>query len=131
MTIGSSMGGYGAIAFGCLLNADVVFSVVPQIRIDNLPKEYNIDEEKFKKKGLELQNLNLKFLLDKYTNNKTKYKIYYGINHEYDVWQFSLIENCKNVTGYKVKCERDHALVPRILVKDGTIKNEIINFLKE
>lgn len=131
MFVGSSMGGYAAIAFGCILNVDLVLSVVPQISIENIPEEYNINKNDFICRGITLQSIDLRIILDKYQNNKTKYKVFYGINHEHDVWQYNLIKNYKNVFGYEVNCERNHGLVPRILVKNGTIEREIRNFIEE
>ncbi|MBU0761560.1 MAG: hypothetical protein KKD39_00905, partial [Candidatus Altiarchaeota archaeon] len=74
--IGSSMGGYAAILFGTLMNADTVISFVPQTILDKEKHKRGIPREKCEEKYVDLKNV------IKSEKAKTKYHIYYGSDRE-------------------------------------------------
>ena len=101
---GSSRGGYGAIMMGCLINADGVLALSPQTNINSeVSKKYGIEE---RIKNLESitdgyhidrDEINLKDVVEKYgKNNKTRYKIFYGMNNNLDTIHAKNMESLPN-----------------------------------
>jgi hypothetical protein len=130
ITMGASRGGYGAILFGCLLDADLVLSFSPQTSIDSkLNNKYGIFTrmeylKKHKNVNFDLSAFDLKNVLNHYRKtSKTKYMLFYGSNNSYDKKSVKNIENFPNV--HLIECESDSHKITKNFIQDGTIEKEI------
>ena len=135
-TIGASRGAYGAIMFGCLLNADLVLAFSPQTNIDKkLDKKYAINEriEILKKEvpnfKVDSEFVDLKNILKNNIQNKTIYKIFYGAANDYDDKHAKNLSEFNNVSLHTVDSESHK--VSKNFLKNGTIKKLIEDFVKE
>lgn len=64
VTVGSSAGGFMAILFGCLLNAEAIYAFSPQISLEIYNKYHPI--RYFDKYRVEQQYMDLKQLINEY-----------------------------------------------------------------
>jgi hypothetical protein len=137
--LGASKAGYGAILYGALLNADVVFSFSPQTMMDgSFYKRFNMYPrvEELKK---EIPNFNfdkkytdLRKVLLKHTDNKTRYFLFYGSKNEDDVKNAKHIIDLKNVKEYTLPYSH-HKISPNFLVPEylkGMLEWEALNYAK-
>lgn len=131
ITLGASRGGYGSIMFGCLLNADLSLAFSPQTTIDkNVNKKYRIFErvETLQKESPEFyvddSLVDLRSVLDKYgQQNKTKYKIFYGIDNIGDKRHAENMSIFDNVE--LIKTNSASHKISKMFIVDGTVKGLI------
>jgi predicted esterase YcpF (UPF0227 family) len=127
MVIGSSLGGYGSILFGCLCNLDLVVAIAPQTYLSNYRYKKHRLNEKFRGLNINKEETDLKVILERYNNNYTKYKIYYGEHNECDKKYVERISHFKNVELYPLDSS-NHKVVKEMR-DSGLIKSIISNFL--
>ena len=135
LCMGSSRGGYGAILFGCLLNADLVLAFSPQTRITpGLDKKYQIIS-----KINDLKNTILNFevdeeltdlrnIIERYgKNNKTIYKLFYGSENSGDETHAKYISQFKGTEFHTT--ETSSHKTSKIFLNNGTVEKLIRNFI--
>lgn len=119
MLMGLSMGGYGAIMVGSILEVDQVVAFSPQTFLTRSRyKKANLNE-KFKDIDVKKEVSDLKLLLENSKNKKTIYHIYYANLNKTDVRHAERISHIENVVLHPV--ESKHHTVTRLLVQDGTV----------
>jgi len=131
VTVGSSAGGYAAVLFGILLNAEVVYSISSIFDIVNLFQS----QEEFKKYKIIYENVNYN-PISKYFNitNLIDYHekpIFYILpfyNVE-DKGQYEFIKNKKNVYSFKIKSTEHGILFESLDALKGYI-NSLVWFSK-
>lgn len=127
--MGLSMGGYGAIMLGTLLEADEVIAYSPQTWLT----DFRWTKAKLKKKydglDIDMELTNLKNFLKKYKNKKTIYRIYYGSLNKGDTKAAKNIEQFENVILYPIPSKKH--TVASILIQDGTVSNLIKQFIEK
>jgi len=117
--MGLSMGGYGALHVGHILEVDEIITFSPQTYLtQGRYKKAGLDK-KFKGFKIDKKMTDFKYVLENFKNNKTIYHIYYGKLNKSDVNHAERISHFKNVILYPVN-SAVHT-VARILVQDGTI----------
>jgi len=98
ITMGLSMGGYGAILFGCLLNVDTVFAFSPQTVLNEARYKKSKLHKKFKGLNIDKPFTDLKNVLSDNDNTKTVYHLFYGDKNLHDPQHAKRISNIENVT---------------------------------
>ena len=126
--MGLSMGGYGAIILGTLLNVDEVIAFSPQTYLTS----FRYNKAKLEKKYLDLdfdkKLTDLKNFLNKHQNEKTIYRIYYGVLNRIDCKHAENIREFNNVILYPIQSKKH--TVASILIQDGTVSELIKNIIK-
>jgi len=102
IAIGASMGGYGAISIGAMANVDCVIALSPQTMKTN---------------GYLKIKFNCRDIIEKQTNMKTVFHIYYGKFFTEDLLHAKNLKNMKNIILHPMKTE-DHNTA-KLLVQDG------------
>ena len=124
LIIGHSLGGYGAILFSCLCELDLAISIAPQTYLDDrVYRKYKLNE---KYSGLDInkEETDLKVILERYGNNKTKYYLYYGSKHVIDK---NYANRIAGYTGVKLfPIESDRHGIARIM-RDSGVTNRVIS----
>ena len=94
ITVGSSAGGYMAIALGCLLNAKYIYSFSPQISLVEYEKYHPI--KYFSKYRSDMKNrwLSLDDMISNYRSGEIFY--YYPTQCAEDVAQYNVLKRIKN-----------------------------------
>jgi len=135
ITIGASKAGYGAILFGALLNADVVYSFSPQTIMDDIFYEkFDMHNrvEKLKKEIPEFElaekTKDLRKVILEHKDNKTQYNIFHGSGNIEDTRNIEHISDLKNIKVYTLpyvhhKISRDF-LTPEYLI--GMLEREVL-----
>jgi esterase/lipase len=126
--IGNSMGGYGAILFGTLLNVDKIYAFAPQSFIDKKNRLINLDFRWKKQISQIVRNKNNVFLdlnkhLKELQNLKSDIIIYYSKKHRLDSIHANHISKIKNV--HLVEYSKGGHDVVKSLRDEGVL-NEII-----
>lgn len=129
ITLGFSMGGYGAIMFGCLCNVDLVMVFSSQTWIPEARrKRYNL----YKKwEGLQINEeyTDLKNIFIKYNeNNKTEYNLFYGKNAGSDRKFAYHLQEEKGVILNPVETGKHNSV--KIAFSTGIPRKIITNFLQ-
>jgi hypothetical protein len=125
--LGVSMGGYGAILFGCLNNATQVMAFSPQTFITKRRRKKTLDA-KFYGYNIDESLTDLKDVLTNYDNGKTVYKIWYGNENLSDKKAAKRIENFKNVYIYQINSSKHPVITP--VIDNGIFKKELEKFFK-
>lgn len=125
--MGLSMGGYGAIMLGALLEADEVIAFSPQTRLTDFRYKKAKLAEKYKGLDIDESLTDLNSFLRKYQNNKTVYRIYYGALNRIDTGHANNIKEFNNVILCPVQSKKH--TVARILIQDGTVSDVIKRFI--
>lgn len=104
---GLSMGGYGATLLGSLCNVTMVLSFSGQTFINEVRRtKYNL-YEKWKDLNVDENLVDLKILFKNINmNNRTIYKITYGINHLADSEQAKHLKNERGVELYPINTDK-------------------------
>jgi hypothetical protein len=135
ITLGASKAGYGAVLFGALLNADVVYSFSPQTIMDDIFYEKFDMHERVRKMQEELptfklaeETKDLRKVILAHKNNKTIYNIFYGSKNIEDVRNVKHISDLNNVIEHTLpyahhKVSRDF-LTPEYLM--GMLDKEVL-----
>lgn len=97
VTVGSSAGGFMAILFGCLLNAEAIYAFSPQISLEIYNKYHPI--RYFDKYRVEQQYMDLKQLINEYKG--TLYFFYANACDE-DIAQYEHIADLENVRFFSI-----------------------------
>jgi len=124
--LGVSMGGYGALLFGCLTGATKVMAFSPQTM---LSKKYRIKKklnEKFKPYKIDESLTDLKQVLEEHENNKTKYHIWRGEKNSSDVLASERLSHIKNVFIHSVATKKHNPIIP--VIRSGVFKEEVNKF---
>ena len=125
--VGVSMGGYGAILFGCLTNATKVMAVSPQTFLTEARLYKKGLNEKFKGYDVDETYTDLKDVLRNTKNNKTIYKIWYGKLNGGDSKAVKRISHIKNVHIHSVNSSKHVVITP--VLKSGLFREEMVEFL--
>lgn len=135
ITVGTSAGGYAALLFGCLLNADEVLAFGPQTFIDSQNREFYQDDRWMPKiktlyqdLGEEMKYFDLSLTLQDFSNNQTKFKIYFDCTHSLDNAHASHIKNCNNVQLIPYE-EGGHSIV-KMMRDRGILKSILLDSLR-
>jgi len=134
-TIGASKGGYGALLLGCLLNVDSVFSFSPKTFLNKaIHKKYKILDRVEEVKSvypdftIDYSMSDLKDIFSKYgSNNKTNYKIFYGLQNIGDSQHINNLSSFKGIELISLKTATHKTA--SIVSKDGTVKKLIKEFI--
>jgi len=126
--VGVSMGGYGAILFGCLMEATKVISVSPQTYLTEMRRRKSLNK-KFEGYDIDESFTDLKDVLKRTKNDKTIYKIWHGSLNKTDIKAANRISNLKNV--YVNTVNSSNHVVIKPLLKSGKFRDEIVDFLYE
>lgn len=94
ITVGSSAGGYMAIALGCLLKATYIYAFSPQISLDEYNKFHNIKYLSQYHTDEREKWLSLEPIIKNYNAGEIFY--YYPTQCEEDVAQYEVIKNITN-----------------------------------
>jgi predicted esterase YcpF (UPF0227 family) len=128
LIVGVSLGGYGAILFGCLCKLDLAISISPQTYLTKSRYiKYNL-YEKYKNFNINKEETDLKIILEKYGNNHTEYDIYFGKYNRGDSKYASRISNFSGVKLFPL--ESDKHTVSKLMKQEGLLQNIIIQFVK-
>jgi len=129
MMMGLSMGGYGAIMFGCLCNVDLVLSFSGQTYLPaDRRKKYNLDE---KWEGLDINRkyTDLKNIFHEFNeHNKTLYQLFFGIDNITDSNFAFHLDGQRGVVLNPVKTHKHNTV--RRAFKSGVAPEMIKEFLK-
>lgn len=130
MTIGLSMGGYGAIAVGCLCNVDLVLSFSGQTYLPEKRREkYNL-YPKWEGLVVKEKDINLKLLFDRCNKNKkTNYKLFYGNFNKSDTDYAENLNGQRGVDLYPVNTTKHNSVRPAM--RSGLFRKFLIKFLTE
>ena len=123
VVIGNSMGGYAAILFGVLIQADIIHAFTPHT---------NISDEKFIRYKQQIRNVHSNFSntyfdlkkLLKFNNNQADIHLYYDTNDQLDEIHIKRLKYLRNITSHAYN-GGGHALI-RIL-RDAGILQKIIS----
>jgi predicted esterase YcpF (UPF0227 family) len=127
MIIGSSLGGYGSILFGCLCNIDLSIAIAPQTYLSKYRyKKHNLTK-KFNGLNINKEETDLKVILEKYNNNHTIYKIYYGKHNSMDKNYAERISHFSNVELFPLDSS-NHKVVKEMR-NSGLIEEIVFNFV--
>lgn len=126
--VGVSMGGYGAILFGCLMWADKVIAVSPQTYLTETRRRKSLNK-KFEGYDVDESFTDLKDVLERTKNDKTIYKIWHGSRNKSDAKAANRIANLKNVHVNTIKSSNHVVIKP--LLKSGVFRDEVVDFLHE
>ncbi|WP_156290950.1 hypothetical protein [Oceanobacillus salinisoli] len=127
--VGNSAGGFSALLFGNLLEADIVHAFAPQTFIDKKNRMLNLDfrwRKQVKKiyhcNGIKSDYLDLKKVFGKNKlNTKTKYNIYYDVTHRLDRTHSERMRNFKGVTLFKYE-DGGHNVVKKMKENGDLLK---------
>jgi len=125
--VGVSMGGYGAILFGCLTKATKVMAFSPQTYLTETRRRKSLNN-KFEGYDVDESYTDLKDVLGRTENNTTIYKIWYGELNKGDELAAKRISNLKNVYINPVNSSM-HVVVKPVL-RSGRFREELVDFLK-
>jgi len=124
--LGVSMGGYGAILFGCLTNATQVMSFSPQTYLTKQRYRKAKLYKKFANYDIDESLTDLKIVLEENPNN-TIYKIWYGDFNKGDKHAASRISHIENVYTYGIESSNHPVIQP--VIKSGEFEKEFYSFL--
>jgi len=124
--LGVSMGGYGAILFGCLTNATKVMAFSPQTALSEKRREKQLNR-KFEGYDIDESLTNLKTVLRENNNHKTIYKIWYGGFNGNDTKAAKRISYDDNVFIYPIESSKHNII--KYVIKSGEFKKEIHSFM--
>ena len=113
IVIGASMGGYGALVIGSLINADCVLAFVPQTKPTKRWPDVPI---------------NCRKILEKRQDNKTVFNIYFGKDNRDDVEQAKNLFGIDNINFRPVKS--DQHKITKDLVRNGIVKKAMRRVLQ-
>lgn len=126
ITWGHSNGGYSAILYGLLLDADLSFAFSANTFVDVYSRVRCKDDRSFLKKNRVCkktptpQYLNLKKVFETWPkSNKTRYFLFYGEGHRCDFIHASEMSNLENFSLYS--CDTSGHNSAQILEASGTI----------
>jgi len=134
ITIGSSMGAYGALLYGNLLRADVVLAFGPQTAIDPATAEWcrdgkikyykehvypYMENQKYIMRYLDLSNRMIRW------NGKTEYHTFRSSTHRMDRYQVKKIAGCPHVRQHLIPDEHKQHNIARILRERGELQKII------
>jgi hypothetical protein len=125
--VGVSMGGYGAILFGCLTGATKVLAVSPQTFLTEDRRKRSLNR-KFKGFDIDESFTDLKDVLGRTKNDETIYKIWHGKLNGNDTRAAKRISRFKNVHVYPINSSRHVVITP--VIKSGTFRKELEDFLQ-
>jgi len=125
--MGLSMGGYGALLLGEILEVDQVITFSPQTHLTKGRYKKASLDKRFKGFDIDKDRTDFKYVLENSKNKKTIYHIYYGDLNKSDVSHAKRIEHFDNVVLHPVP-SKVHT-VARVLVKDGTVGKIMKNFI--
>lgn len=123
--LGVSMGGYGAILFGCLTNATKVMAFSPQTLLTEGRRERQLNV-KFECYDIDETLTDLKRVLEEKGNVKTIYKIWYGEFNKGDTIAAKRISHLNNVFINPIKSAKHNVAVP--VIKSGEFRKEVFEF---
>ena len=126
--VGVSMGGYGAILFGCLTKATKVLAFSPQTELTDNRRKRQLNR-KFRGYKIDESFTDLKGVLDRTENDETIYKIWYGNLNGSDKKAAKRISHFKNISIHPVNSSR-HVVISPVLRK-GIFREELESFLNE
>lgn len=124
--LGVSMGGYGAILFGCLTKATKVMAFSPQTMLSKGRRRRKHLHEKFELCNVDENLTDLKKVLRDYKNNETIYKIWFGKLHKGDTAAAKRLSQFKNVSLYPIYTKKHNPIIP--LFKSGIFQDEVLDF---
>ena len=133
--IGNSMGGYGAILFGVLLNIDKVIAFSPQTFIDRMNRFWYKDNRWSNEiTNVYLNNSNQKrfYDLNTYLKKKsysTKIDVYYSKNDKLDCYHSQKLNKQSNIRFYSFD-KGNHNLI-KVLRDDGELITIIYNAINK
>lgn len=125
--LGVSMGGYGALLFGCLTEATKVMVFSPQTILSKGRRIRKKLNEKFKPYDVDESLTDLKQVLEEKGNNKTIYKVWHGSLNKSDAAAAKRISHINNVFIHPIKT-KNHNPITKAL-KSGVFTDEVIDFL--
>jgi pimeloyl-ACP methyl ester carboxylesterase len=117
--MGLSMGGFGSLILGTLLNASEVIAISPQTFITPGRVRKAHLKEKFKGLDIDPQYKDFKLLLENNPQVKTDFHIYYGYGHPGDKRMALRVEHFPGVHLHGVNSDRH--TVARVLVKNNLL----------
>jgi len=126
--LGVSMGGYGALLFGCLTNATQVMSFSPQTLLTTTRRKKSLNN-KFSGYDIDESLTDLKEVLLKYDTGLTNYKIWYGSKNTGDTKAAKRLDIFDNVSLHPVNSSC-HTIISNLL-KNGVFKSEVDRFFEE
>lgn len=117
-TFGTSAGGYGAIRYGLMLNAEAIicFSTVTCIHPDE-PRAKLLQKRILQICSLDEFDLRLNF--QKYENSSTRVFMYYGDQMQQDRIQAEMLASVRNVTLHPVSGYKGHQSLARVVCEKG------------
>jgi len=124
--VGVSMGGYGAILFGCLTKATKVMAFSPQTYLTETRRRKQLNK-KFEGYDIDESYTDLKEVLKREKNDKTIYKIWCGEFNGYDRRAANRLKKIKNIYTYQVNSSR-HVVIKPVL-KSRMFRKELVEFL--
>lgn len=129
LTMGLSMGGYGAILFGCLCKADLAMAISPQTYLTGHRYKKNNLVEKFKPYDINIEETDLKVVLERYNNNFTQYNIYFGEHNSTDKNMAERISSCNGVKLFPIDSSKHTVAKP--MISSGLFKEILLNFIQD
>lgn len=124
--LGVSMGGYGAILFGCLTAATKVMAFSPQTYLSDRRRNHHLTK-KFEPYDINETLTDLKQVLDERDKGRTAYHIWYGNRNNTDLGAAKRISHHLNVTLHPVDTPKHNPIIP--VKKSGELNKEIESFL--
>jgi predicted esterase YcpF (UPF0227 family) len=129
LMLGLSMGGYGAILFGCLCQVDLVIAISPQTDIlDYRIAKYKLNE-KWKDFNVNREEIDLKRVLQKYDTGKTIYKIFYADHNHHDSTYAERMSVFPNVKLFPINSR--HHTVARLIMQQKILQKHLKAFLQK
>jgi len=125
LCVGVSMGGYGAILFGCLINATKVMAISPQTNISKGRQERI--NRKFGPVIYHDSFIDLKNVIQTSENKITIYKIWYGTLNKGDTIAARRLGGLDNVHIYPIRSSKHNVISP--LLKNEIFRQELLDFL--
>ena len=124
--LGVSMGGYGALLFGCLTKATKVMAFSPQTMLTNARKKKNLNRAF---EGFEIDETltDLKQVLEEKNNHETIYNIWYGRLNNSDTKAAKRVSHIDNVFIHPIESSKHNVVKPTI--ESGVFRKEIEKFL--
>jgi hypothetical protein len=129
LVIGPSLGGYGALMFTCLCNFDVAIAISPQTNLTNFRYKKNRLNEKFEGLNVNKEETDVKYIMENYGKEKSKYFIFYGDKHSGDVKAANRLSHFPNV--FLKPLDSAHHTVARMMKNDGITKDMILKFVRD
>jgi hypothetical protein len=124
--VGVSMGGYGAILFGCLTKATKVLAFSPQTELTESRRKKQLNR-KFEGYKIDETFTDLRNVLETTKNDETVYKIWYGNLNGSDKRAAKRISHFKDVSIYPINSSR-HVVIRPVLQR-GIFREELEDFL--